>query len=120
MTPTTSRAVGHGQSIRFAVGLLAGVFWLPPNQGVCGLQFGEISALPRPELIGSEAVFEQLLAKIVGFVETPSRVASTFGALHFNSESGKRCARMRKPPGESAIRKQCAMWHKPACRTRLP
>ena len=83
MTPKTFRAGGSGTAIRFAIG----ESWLGPilvaasDKGVCAILLGDDPAelahdledrFPEAELIGGDADFEQLVAKVVGFVEMPS------------------------------------------------
>jgi AraC family transcriptional regulator of adaptative response/methylated-DNA-[protein]-cysteine methyltransferase len=83
MTPKTFRAGGNGVAIRFAVG----ESWLGPilvaasDKGICAILLGDDPAqlvhdledqFPEAELIGGDADFEQLVAKVVGFVEMPS------------------------------------------------
>jgi AraC family transcriptional regulator, regulatory protein of adaptative response / methylated-DNA-[protein]-cysteine methyltransferase len=83
MTPKTFRAGGSGVVIRFAIG----ESWLGPilvaasDKGVCAILLGDDPAelahdledrFPEAELIGGDADFEQLVAKVVGFVEMPS------------------------------------------------
>jgi AraC family transcriptional regulator of adaptative response/methylated-DNA-[protein]-cysteine methyltransferase len=83
MTPTTFRSGGSGVVIRFAVGET----WLGPilvaasKKGVCAILLGDDPAelvhdledsFPEAELIGGDADFEDLVAKVVGFVEMPS------------------------------------------------
>ena len=83
MTPTTFRAGGSGTSIRFAVGEC----WLGPilvaasDKGVCAILLGDDpdelardlqDRFPNAELIGGDADFERLVARVVGFLENPS------------------------------------------------
>jgi AraC family transcriptional regulator, regulatory protein of adaptative response / methylated-DNA-[protein]-cysteine methyltransferase len=83
MTPKTFRAGGSGTSIRFAVG----ESWLGPllvaasDKGICAILLGDDpdelvrdlqDRFPKAQLIGGDAEFEQLVAKVVGFLETPS------------------------------------------------
>ena len=83
MTPKTFRAGGSGVVIRFAIG----ESWLGPilvaasDKGICAILLGDDPAalahdledrFPEAELIGGDADFEQLVAKVVGFVEMPS------------------------------------------------
>jgi hypothetical protein len=137
MAPTTALAVGDGHR---PIGRW-GRFWLPPLIGASvQSNSGMISAPPvrdlqdrfaRAELIGGGAVLEQLMGKIVGFVEAPPqglKLPLDIRGTAFQQRVWQalreipavRWRAMRKPPGESASRKQCALWHKPACRTRLP
>jgi AraC family transcriptional regulator of adaptative response/methylated-DNA-[protein]-cysteine methyltransferase len=83
MTPKTFRAGGSGIVIRFAIG----ESWLGPilvaasDKGVCAILVGDDPAalvhdladrFSEAELIGGDADFEQVVAKVVGFVEMPS------------------------------------------------
>jgi AraC family transcriptional regulator of adaptative response/methylated-DNA-[protein]-cysteine methyltransferase len=83
MTPKSFRAGGSGIVIRFAIGET----WLGPilvaasDKGVCAILLGDDPAelahdiedrFPEAELVGGDADFEQLVAKVVGFVEMPS------------------------------------------------
>ncbi len=83
MTPTNFRAGGAGTTIRFAVGecSLGSILIAATDKGVCAISLGdEPEALvrdlqdrfPRATLIGGDAGFEQLVAKVVGFVEAPA------------------------------------------------
>jgi AraC family transcriptional regulator of adaptative response/methylated-DNA-[protein]-cysteine methyltransferase len=83
MTPTDFRAGGSGTSIRFAVGecSLGSILVAATTKGVCAILLGdEPKALvrdlqnrfPRANLIGGDTGFEQLVAKVVGFVEAPA------------------------------------------------
>lgn len=83
MTPTTFRAGGDGTAIRFAIGEC----WLGPilvatsDKGVCAILLGDDpdvlardlqDLFPKAQLIGGDAEFEQLVAQVVGFLESPS------------------------------------------------
>jgi AraC family transcriptional regulator of adaptative response/methylated-DNA-[protein]-cysteine methyltransferase len=83
MTPRTFRDGGTGTTIRFAIG----ESWLGPilvassEKGVCAILLGEDpeelvrdlqDRFPKAELIGGDEDFEQLVARVVGFVENPS------------------------------------------------
>jgi AraC family transcriptional regulator of adaptative response/methylated-DNA-[protein]-cysteine methyltransferase len=83
MTPKIFREGGSGIVIRFAIG----ESWLGPilvaasGKGVCAILLGDDpdelahdfeDRFPEAELIGGDAEFEQLVAKVVGFVEMPS------------------------------------------------
>jgi AraC family transcriptional regulator of adaptative response/methylated-DNA-[protein]-cysteine methyltransferase len=84
MTPTSFRAGGRGACIRFAVG----ESWLGPilvaasETGVCAILIGDDpdelardlqDQFPNAQIIGDDPDFEQLVATVVGFVESPSR-----------------------------------------------
>jgi len=82
MTPKAFRAGGSGTSIRFAIG----ESWLGPilvaasDKGVCAILLGDDpdelardlqDRFPNAQLEGGDADFEQLVAKVVGFLEMP-------------------------------------------------
>jgi AraC family transcriptional regulator of adaptative response/methylated-DNA-[protein]-cysteine methyltransferase len=84
MTPTQFRAGGNGHVIRFAVGecWLGSILVAATAQGVCAIEFGEDpdrlvrdlqDRFPKAQLIGGDAEFEQLVAKVIGFVEAPAQ-----------------------------------------------
>jgi AraC family transcriptional regulator, regulatory protein of adaptative response / methylated-DNA-[protein]-cysteine methyltransferase len=84
MTPTEFRAGGRDAAIRFAVGecSLGAILVAATAKGVCAIALGDdpealVRALqdrfPRAELIGADAAFEQLVARVVGLVETPAQ-----------------------------------------------
>jgi AraC family transcriptional regulator of adaptative response/methylated-DNA-[protein]-cysteine methyltransferase len=77
------RAGGTGAVIRFAVGQcsLGAILAAQSQQGICAILLGEDpdelvrglqDQFPRAQLIGGDAGFEQLMARVVGFVEAPS------------------------------------------------
>jgi AraC family transcriptional regulator of adaptative response/methylated-DNA-[protein]-cysteine methyltransferase len=83
MTPTTFRAGGRGTSIRFAVGecWLGCIVVAASEKGVCAIFLGDDpdklarelqDRFPNAQLIGGDDDFERLIAKVVGFLETPS------------------------------------------------
>jgi AraC family transcriptional regulator of adaptative response/methylated-DNA-[protein]-cysteine methyltransferase len=83
MTPTAFRAGGDGATIRFAVGQcsLGAILVAATDKGVCAIQFGDDPEVlvrgledrfPKARLTGGDKMFEQLVAKVVGFVEAPS------------------------------------------------
>jgi len=82
MTPTTYRAGGTNTEIRFAVGecSLGSILVATSDRGVCAILLGDDpdklagdlqDQFPRAHLIGGDAAFEALVAKVVGFVDTP-------------------------------------------------
>ena len=84
MTPTEFRSGGPGASIRFAVGdcSLGSILVAATDKGVCAIALGDDPAalvrelqdrFPRARLVGGDKGFEQLVAQVVGFVETPAR-----------------------------------------------
>jgi AraC family transcriptional regulator, regulatory protein of adaptative response / methylated-DNA-[protein]-cysteine methyltransferase len=83
MTPSPYRAGGMGINIRFAVGecSLGSILVATSERGVCAILLGDDpeelthdlqGRFPRANLIGGDAGFEQLVAKVVGFVEAPT------------------------------------------------
>ena len=83
MTPTDFRSGGGGASIRFAVGdcSLGAILVAATDKGVCAILLGDDpetlvrdleDRFPKARLIGGDAQFEELVAKVVGFVEAPA------------------------------------------------
>jgi AraC family transcriptional regulator of adaptative response/methylated-DNA-[protein]-cysteine methyltransferase len=83
MTPSTYRKGGASTEIRFAVGecTLGSILVASSRRGVCAILLGDDpekltqdlqNMFPRADLIGGDADFEQLVAKVVSFVETPA------------------------------------------------
>jgi AraC family transcriptional regulator, regulatory protein of adaptative response / methylated-DNA-[protein]-cysteine methyltransferase len=82
MTPGRFRAGGAHTQIQFAVGecSLGSILVAATTKGVCAILLGDDPELvlrelqdqfPRAELLGGDAKFEALVAKVVGFVEQP-------------------------------------------------
>lgn len=82
MTPTNFRAGGANTEIRFAIGecSLGSILVAASECGVCSILPGDDpdellrdlqDRFPRASLIGGDAEFEHLVAKVVGFVEAP-------------------------------------------------
>jgi AraC family transcriptional regulator of adaptative response/methylated-DNA-[protein]-cysteine methyltransferase len=82
MTPTAFRTGGADTEIKFALGLcsLGSILVACSAKGVCAISLGDDPELlvrdvqdlfPKAELIGGDADFETLVAKVVGFVEAP-------------------------------------------------
>jgi AraC family transcriptional regulator of adaptative response/methylated-DNA-[protein]-cysteine methyltransferase len=83
MTPSRYRAGGADTAIRFAIGecSLGSILVAASGIGVCAILIGDDpdalardlqDRFPRAELIGGDAAFEQLVAKVVGLVEAPA------------------------------------------------
>ncbi|HYM47627.1 MAG TPA: bifunctional DNA-binding transcriptional regulator/O6-methylguanine-DNA methyltransferase Ada, partial [Burkholderiaceae bacterium] len=83
MTPTNYRAGGANTEIRFAIGecSLGSILVAASERGVCAILIGDDpnelardlqDRFPRAHLIGGDAQFEHLVAKVVGFVEAPA------------------------------------------------
>ena len=82
MTPGRYRAGAANEQIRFAVGqcFLGSILVAASERGVCAIFIGDDpdalardlqDRFARARLIGGDADFEQLVAKVVGFVEAP-------------------------------------------------
>jgi AraC family transcriptional regulator, regulatory protein of adaptative response / methylated-DNA-[protein]-cysteine methyltransferase len=82
MTPTSYRAGGADAEIRFAIGecSLGSILVARSDRGVCAILMGDDpdalardlqDRFPRATLIGGDAEFEQLVSRVVGFVEAP-------------------------------------------------
>ncbi|WP_425468711.1 bifunctional DNA-binding transcriptional regulator/O6-methylguanine-DNA methyltransferase Ada [Pigmentiphaga aceris] len=83
MRPTDYRAGGTNTRIFFAIGecSLGAILVAQSARGVCAISLGDDPDLlarelqdrfPQAELVGADADFEQLVARVVGFVEAPS------------------------------------------------
>ena len=82
MTASRFRAGGADTEIRFAIGQcsLGAILVAQSDRGVCAILIGDDpdalardlqDRFPQAQLIGGDAEFEQLVAKVVGFVEAP-------------------------------------------------
>lgn len=83
MTPSSYRAGGASTDIRFAVGecSLGSILVALSERGICAILLGDDpdtlsrdlqDRFPHANLIGGDVEFEQLVAKVVGFVEAPA------------------------------------------------
>lgn len=83
MRPRSFRAGGRGETILFAVGecSLGSILVAATGKGVCAISLGEgpeelveelQDRFPRAELIGGDRAFDQLVARVVAFVEAPA------------------------------------------------
>ncbi|GGY20563.1 bifunctional transcriptional activator/DNA repair enzyme protein Ada [Rhodanobacter panaciterrae] len=83
MTPSSYRAGGVDHDIRFAIGecSLGAILVAQSERGVCAILFGDDpdalardlqDRFPKANLIGGDHAFEQLVARVVGFVEAPA------------------------------------------------
>jgi AraC family transcriptional regulator, regulatory protein of adaptative response / methylated-DNA-[protein]-cysteine methyltransferase len=83
MTPTEYRAGGSNTDVRFAVGecSLGSILVAQSARGVCAILLGDDpnglvrdlqDRFPRATLVGGDARFEELVARVVGFVEAPA------------------------------------------------
>lgn len=82
MTPTRYRAGGANAKIRFAIGecSLGSILVAQSDRGICAILLGDDpgrlacdlqDSFPHANLIGGDDDFEQLVAKVVGFIEAP-------------------------------------------------
>ena len=82
MRPKNFRRGGTGEAIRFAVGecSLGSILVAASEKGVCAISLGNSpdklvqdlqDSFPKAQLIGGDKHFEQVVAKVVGFVEAP-------------------------------------------------
>ena len=82
MTPSHYRKGGAHTEIRFAIGecSLGSILVAASERGVCAILLGDNpdalarqlqDRFPRADLIGGDRQFEQLVARVVGFVESP-------------------------------------------------
>lgn len=82
MTPTRYKSGGAGTQIRFAVGrcVLGEILVAASTHGICAIALGDDADLllrdlqdrfPLAVLIGGDATFEQMVAQVVAFVESP-------------------------------------------------
>jgi AraC family transcriptional regulator of adaptative response/methylated-DNA-[protein]-cysteine methyltransferase len=83
MKPGDYRAAGQNNDIRFAVGecSLGAILVAQSDRGVCAILLGDDphqlvcdlqDQFRRANLIGADSDFEQLIAKVVGFIEAPA------------------------------------------------
>ena len=83
MRPTSFRSGGDGMAIRFAVGecSLGSILVAASDRGVCAILLGDDpdalvrdlqDRFPRGRLIGGDRGFEQLVARVVAFIEAPA------------------------------------------------
>src|SRR5580700_6806768 len=84
MTPSNYRAGGAQTDIHFAVGerSLGSILVAQSDRGICAILLGDDpdslardlqDQFPKANLIGGDAGFERLVAKVVGFVEAAAR-----------------------------------------------
>jgi AraC family transcriptional regulator, regulatory protein of adaptative response / methylated-DNA-[protein]-cysteine methyltransferase len=82
MTPSNYKNGGKDAEIRFAVGecSLGAILVAVSDKGVCAILLGDDPELlarqlqdrfPRANLVGGDAGFEEIVARVVGFVEAP-------------------------------------------------
>ena len=83
MTPTNYRAGGTDTDIRFAIGecSLGSILVAQSDRGICAILLGDDpdalardlqDRFPQANLLGGDKPFEQLVAKVIGFIEAPA------------------------------------------------
>jgi AraC family transcriptional regulator of adaptative response/methylated-DNA-[protein]-cysteine methyltransferase len=83
MTPTSFRKGGAQATIHFAIGAcsLGSILVARSERGVCAILLGDDpeplirelqDRFPRADLVGGDRGFEDLVAKVVGFIEAPA------------------------------------------------
>ncbi len=84
LKPSAFASGGAGETIRFALGecSLGSILVAATEKGVCAIELGDEPQIliegfqdrfPNAELVGGDANFEQIVADVVGFVETPGQ-----------------------------------------------
>lgn len=82
MAPSTFKAGGAGEAIRFAVGAcsLGAILVAATERGICAVLMGDDpeplvrdvqDRFPKAQLIGADAGFEATVAQVIGLVEAP-------------------------------------------------
>jgi hypothetical protein len=82
MKPKEYRQGGVGNSIRFAIaqGSLGAILIASSDKGVCAISMGDDpdalarnlqDQFPKANLVGGDESYEKVVAKVVGFVESP-------------------------------------------------
>lgn len=92
MTPGDFRKGGNGETIRFAVGecSLGSILVAATDKGVCAIMLDDDPAalvrhlqdrFPKAQIVGGDGDFEQVVARVVGFVEAPRSGQDALWAL---------------------------------------
>jgi AraC family transcriptional regulator of adaptative response/methylated-DNA-[protein]-cysteine methyltransferase len=137
MTPTDYRAGGADAKIHFAVGecSLGSILVAQSQKGVCAILMGDDpdalvrdlqDRFPRAMLVGGDNAFEQVVARVIGFVERPAlgldlpldvrgtafqqRVWQALREIPVGSTASytEIAARMGAPSGARAVARACA------------
>lgn len=122
MTPSRYRAGGAETPIHFAVGecSLGSILVARSERGVCAILLGDDpdalarelqDRFPRAELIGGDGDFEALVARVVGFVESPALgldLPLDVRGTAFQQRVWQALASI--PPGETASYAEVARW----------
>ena len=114
MSPSAYRRGGEGATIRFAIGecSLGPILVAATEKGVCAILFGEDpdalaralqDRFPKAELIGADAGFERLVARVVGLVERPDQACALPLDIHGTAFQQRVWEALRKiPAGRTA------------------
>lgn len=114
MTPGDFRAGGTNTAIRFAVGQssLGAILVAASQRGICAIYLGDDpealthelqDRFPRAELVGGDRNFEQLVAQVVGLVESPEAGADLPLDIRGTAFQQRVWEALRAiPPGETA------------------
>ncbi len=120
MTPGAWRRGGRGATIRFALGTcsLGHVIVAATERGVCAIALGDEPAtllhdlqarFPEARLIGADAGFESLVARVVALVEHPGEGADLPLDVRGTAFQGRVWAALRAiPPGATATYSEIA------------
>jgi len=92
MTPGDFRKGGDGETIRFAIGecSLGSILVAATDKGVCAIMLDDDpdalvqhlqDRFPNARLVGGDGDFEQVVARVVGFVESPGSGQDALWAL---------------------------------------
>ncbi|MDT0619658.1 bifunctional DNA-binding transcriptional regulator/O6-methylguanine-DNA methyltransferase Ada [Salinisphaera sp. P385] len=114
MTPGDFRAGGTNTAIRFAVGQssLGAILVAASQRGICAIYLGDDpealthelqDRFPHAELVGGDRDFEQLVARVVGLVESPETGADLPLDIRGTAFQQRVWEALRAiPPGETA------------------
>lgn len=117
MTPSNYHAGGAGTDIRFAVGdcSLGSILVAMSERGICAIFLGNDpdvltrdlqDRFPRARLIGGDRRFERMVARIIGFVESPTCGLDLLLAIQGTAFQQRVWEALRKiPPGMSVSSK---------------
>ncbi|WP_112311295.1 bifunctional DNA-binding transcriptional regulator/O6-methylguanine-DNA methyltransferase Ada [Pseudogemmobacter bohemicus] len=122
MTPTAFRNGGSEMDIRFALGesSLGAILVAQSDRGICAITLGDDpeallrdleDRYPRARLIGGDAGFEALVARVVGFVEAPGIGLDLPLDIRGTAFQERVWQALRQiPPGETASYADIARW----------
>lgn len=120
MKPSSRRAGGKGETIRFAVGRcsLGSILVAATDKGVCNISLGDDpdelleafqDEFSSAELVGGDESFERLVARVVGLVEAPGLGEELPLDIRGTAFQQRVWAALRKiPPGKTATYSEIA------------